>query len=225
MRKSESKFKQKKCFKFRVLGLFFALCCIFTFSIGSFNCVELKATEGEIVEEENPETTPEIPEEEPELGFFERNLEDIIASAIGVLGAIAAFFVLVAKAKKSVIDTLEAFKGGKISSEEAMKQIVEQKENLEKAKNEIFEQLEIGKNQLLKTAENLEKYVEESKEFTKEMLESYKQEIAEIKEGFESLKEAFILMVNNNEELVKKGISEKINNTLEGELKNEESKL
>ena len=188
----------KKKFKFKVLGLIFALCCVFAFSIGSFNCVEVKATEGDVVEET-------IIEELPELGFFEEYLNDILASAIGVLASIAAFFLLVMKAKKNVLDTLEAFKGGKISQEQANNNIKKQIEELKKMKEELFKEFRVGKDHLEETSKNVKEYVDNCNVM-----------ITNINSRIDKLAECFLLLANNNSTLVRKGVSEEINKRLKG---------
>ena len=188
----------KKKFKFKVLGLIFALCCVFAFSICSFNCVEVKATEGDVVEET-------ITEELPELGFFEEYLNDILASALGVLATISAFFILVMKAKKNVIDTLDAFKGGKISQEQANASIKKEIEELKRMKEELFKEFKVGKDHLEETSESVKEYVDNCNKM-----------ITNINSRIDNLAESFLLLANNNSTLVRKGVAEEINKRLKG---------
>jgi DNA repair exonuclease SbcCD ATPase subunit len=109
------------------------------------------------------------------------------------------------KAKKNVLDTLDAFKGGKISQDQAKDSIKKEIEELKKAKEELFKEFKVGKDHLEETSENVKKYVDDCEKL-----------ITNVNTKIDNLTECFLLMVNNNSTLVRKGVSGEINKRLKG---------
>lgn len=175
---------------------------------------EENMTFGPYEAEEKP-PLEEIPEED-KVGFFEKNLETIIASAIGVMGSIAAFFLMVFKAGKKVKETLDVFSGGKITAEQAVNDIKAEKEKLEKAKNQMFDEINKQGQAIKDAISKLESQTINIESFANEMMNKYSEEIDKMVNDFKKVSESIILMANNNKELVKKGVAEEINKKING---------
>ena len=165
-------------------------------------------------EEEPGEDVPKEETEKPLIGFFEENLETIIASALGVLGSIAAFFAIVLKTKKTIDDTLVAFKGNKISANEAVEKINTSVEELNKAKQETKNQLNQAKEEMVQLTKQIKEQLAQTKEFSEKILNEYSKELESIKNSFKQISDSLVLMANNNDDLVKKGVAEEINKKL-----------
>ena len=171
--------------------------------------------EQEVVPEPEPET-PEVDVEEEVKGFFEKNLETIVSSAMGVFAAIATFFALVFKAGKSVKDTLEAFKGGKITQEEAIEEVKKAITTLKEEKEKMVDEVKTILSEAKKNLQSTQIQMEELTKYFNQILGDYKRQLDNMTENFKKVCDSIVLMANNNASLVKNGVAEIINEKLNG---------
>lgn len=227
----KTKIKSFISFRKLVFGLLFGLCCVF--AIFSNNLIGIKANENteeipgeeEIVEnEENTEeevennteepvveeeTTQEEQTEEPieeelEEGFLEENWKLIVSSLMGTTGGIGAllYFVLKAiKSAKSVSDSLAA--NGEIDTKT---------KNILSNASKKFEEAD---KKLTELISKFEEKQNEAEDKLNKIYEDNKAELDSLMNAFIDLAEAFKIMVNNSDELVKKGVSNRINKIID----------
>lgn len=226
----KTKIKSFISFRKLVFGLLFGLCCVF--AIFSNNLIGVKANENteeipgeeEIVEnEENTEEevennteepvveepTQEEPQEEPiqeevEEGFLEENWKLIVSSLMGTTGGIGAllYFVLKAiKSAKSVSDSLVA--NGEIDTKT---------KNVLSGASKKFEEADKKLTELIAKFEEKQNKAEDK---LNKIYEDNKAELDSLMNAYMELAEAFKIMVNNSDELVKKGVSNRINKIID----------
>lgn len=218
----KTKIKSFISFRKLVFGLLFGLCCVF--AIFSNNLIGVKANENteeipgeeEIVEnEENTEEEVEnnteepvqeepVVEEELEEGFLEENWKLIVSSLMGTTGGIGAllYFVLKAiKTAKGVSDSLVA--NGEIDTKT---------KNVLSGASKKFEEADKKLTELIAKFEEKQNKAEDK---LNKIYEDNKAELDSLMNAYMELAEAFKIMVNNSDELVKKGVSNRINKIID----------
>lgn len=218
----KTKIKSFISFRKLVFGLLFGLCCVF--AIFSNNLIGVKANENteeipgeeEIIEnEENTEEEVEnnteepvveepVVEEELEEGFLEENWKLIVSSLMGTTGGIGAllYFVLKAiKAAKGVSDSLVA--NGEIDTKT---------KNVLSGASKKFEEADKKLTELIAKFEEKQSKAEDK---LNKIYEDNKAELDSLMNAYMELAEAFKIMVNNSDELVKKGVSNRINKIID----------
>lgn len=223
----KTKIKSFISFRKLVFGLLFGLCCVF--AIFSNNLIGVKANENteeipgeeEIVEnEENTEeevennTEEPVVEEEPtqeepiqeevEEGFLEENWKLIVSSLMGTSGGLGVllYFVLKAiKTAKGVTDSLVTNGETDTKTKNVLSGASKKFEEADKKLTELIAKFEEKQS---KAEEKLNKIYEDNKA-----------ELNSLMNAFIDLAEAFKIMVNNSDELVKKGVSNRINKIID----------
>lgn len=219
----KTKIKSFISFRKLVFGLLFGLCCVF--AIFSNNLIGVKANENteeipgeeEIVEnEENTEeevennTEEPVVEEEPtqeepeEEGFLEENWKLIVSSLLGTsggLGMLLYFVLKTTKTAKGVIDSLAANGETDTKTKNSLSNASKKFEEADKKLTELIDKFEEKQS---KTEDKLNKIYEDNKV-----------ELNSLMNAFIDLAEAFKIMVNNSDELVKKGVSNRINKIID----------
>lgn len=173
------------------------------------------------VDEENKTFTPQLTEEQKSdpIGFIERNLETIIASCAGGGLTIGGLFFFILKIKKKVDSTIGVIKKNKEESDKSKEEINNSKDEFKNSTNETIKEINKTNDNMIKLTEKIESQIENTNKMSENLLSKYSDKM-------ESMTEALLLMVNNNDNLVKKGIAEKINTILNsGVDKNEKETL
>lgn len=166
---------------------------------------ENETTENETTEDEteNTEDDEEIETEEQELGFIEENWKVLVASLLGTFGGVGGLLVFVLKAIKSSNSVI-----GKLKEKET--EDSDKQEKLTKLSNELTE----AESKLNKAISQLKEYETKFENKMEELYDLSKEELLAMHKEFEVLLKSIKLMVNNDENLVKKGIAELINKTI-----------
>lgn len=166
---------------------------------------EDETTENETTEDEteNTEDDEEIETEEQELGFIEENWKVLVASLLGTFGGVGGLLVFILKAIKSSNSVI-----GKLKERET--EDSDKQEKLTKLSNELTE----AESKLNNAISQLKEYETKFENKMEELYDLSKEELLTMHKEFEVLLKSIKLMVNNDENLVKKGIAELINKTI-----------
>lgn len=218
---------KKTTFKFTVFGLFLAVFLCFAFLSNNFigvyanestdeileeETVEDEVVEDEVIEEEIVEeeiTEDEVVEDtetEPseDLGFLEQYWKTIVASLLGTFGGVGGLLLFVLKFLKT--------------SKNILTDVGEQNTDNKTVKNKIEKVVE----KLTLAEENLNKIIQKTEEYEKKLetnanslFENYGEELKTLEKDFLKFADVMKIVVNNNSELVKKGIAEKVNKIID----------
>lgn len=157
---------------------------------------------GEVIEEPLPEIeigSGEETEEKELIGFIEENWEIFVASCGGTLAALATLLFYVLKFIKQSKDCIDGNNKNKNKNEENSNNVANVVIKVDETTEKI-NKLEVTLNEKY---ENL--YQEQVKKN-----EEQKQQIEELSNTINNMCKAFIVMIGNNENLVVKGIAEKV---------------
>lgn len=224
----KTKIKSFISFRKLVFGLLFGLCCVF--AIFSNNLIGVKANENteeipgeeEIVEneenteeevennteepvvEEEPTQEEPVVEEELEEGFLEENWKLIVSSLMGTSGGLGLLLYFVSKAIKTAKGVSDSLVANGETDTETKNSLSNASKKFEEADKKLTELIAKFEEKQSKAEEKLNKIYEDNKV-----------ELNSLMNAFIDLAEAFKIMVNNSDELVKKGVSNRINKIID----------
>ena len=208
---------KKTTFKFTVFGLFLAVFLCFAFLSNNFigvyanestdEILEEEVIEDEVVEDETiedeviEETETETSEE---LGFLEQYWKTIVASLLGTFGGVGGllwFVIKFLKASKNILTDV----GEQNTDNKTVKDKI----------GKVVEKLTLAEENLNKIIQKTEEYERKLEANANSLFENYGQELKTLEKDFLKFADVMKIVVNNNSELVKKGIAEKVNKIID----------